>query len=96
MGFSLPVAANNFTNADFLKLDDNEKKYWIVASIETLWQIEAHKNKAVSQCIVDWYYKDIAYRNGLIVGYAKKYPKYTPTAVLTIVLKKACGLSIKS
>lgn len=49
--FSNCVLAESFKNSDFLKLDNEQKKVWILASIETIWQIEAHKNKEAAQCI---------------------------------------------
>lgn len=87
--------AESFKNSDFLELKENEKKYWILASIETIWQVQTHKNKVIAQCIADWYYKDVANKNGLLIGYAEKYPDHTPTTVLVTLLEKACGFSVK-
>lgn len=83
--------SEEFKNKDFLKLENNEKKSWLLASIETLWQVEALKNKKMAQCIADWYYKDVANKNGLIVSSMKKYPEHTPVAILVALTERSCG-----
>jgi hypothetical protein len=80
-----------FKNKDFLKLENNEKKYWLLASIETLWQVEALKNKKTAQCIADWYYKDVANKNALLLASMRKYPNYAPIAILVALTEKSCG-----
>ena len=90
-GFNTPAWAEGFKNKDFLKLEDNEKKIWLLASIETLWQIEALENKKTAQCISDWYYKDVANKNAQILGSMKKYPDYAPIAILVALTEQSCG-----
>ena len=94
-GLNAPALAGSFKNSDFLELDDKTKKYWLVASIEALWQVKALRDKKAGQCVADWYYKDVANKNAVLVAYMKKYPDNTPASILIALTEKACGLSVK-
>ncbi len=87
--------SGSFKNKDFLQLKKNEKKFFLFGVIETLWQIEALRDKKAGQCVADWYYKDMANKDALILAYMKKYPDLEPNAILITLTEKACNLPAK-
>jgi hypothetical protein len=90
-GLNTPVWAEGFKNKNFLKLENNEKKFWLTGSIEALTHVAAAKNKKTGWCVHDWYYTDTAVKNGIILGSIEKYPDSTPSAVLLALTERECG-----
>lgn len=91
MGFSLPVAAS-FNNNDFLKLENEQKKFWLTGAIGVLVHVAAAKSKKQGQCVYDWYYTDNPKKVGLIIASMEKYPNSTPSAILLALSERSCGV----
>lgn len=83
--------AEGFNNRDFLAMSDVQKKFWLSGAIDTLGHVAAIKSKSHGKCVYDWYFKDTANKNGLILASMEKYPDHSPTTVLMALAKRACG-----
>ena len=83
--------AKGFNNRDFLAMPDVQKKFWLSGAIDILGHVAAIKSKSQGKCVYDWYFKDTANKNGLILASMKKYPDHSPTTVLMALAKRACG-----
>ena len=87
------VQAEDFTNKDFLTLQEAHQKFWIQGSIDSLAHVAAAKSKQTGRCVIEWYYGDeYAARNGLILASMRKYPDAQPTAVMLALTERACGV----
>ena len=85
--------AEEFTNKDFLTLQEAHQKFWIQGSIDSLAHVAAAKSKQTGRCVIEWYYGDKhAARNGLILASMRKYPDAQPTAVMLALTERACGV----
>lgn len=84
-------AKDAFTNKDFLAMPDVQKKFWLSGAITTLGHVALVKGKKTSQCVYDWYFTDAAKKNGRIFAAMQKYPDYTPSSLIIVMLEKACG-----
>lgn len=84
-------ASDAFTNKDFLAMPDVQKKFWLSGAITTLGHVALVKDKKTSQCVYDWYFADAAKKNGRILAAMQKYPDYTPSSLIIVMLEKACG-----
>ena len=80
-----------FTNKDFLKLNNEQKKFWLTGAIEALTHVAAAKSHKQGKCVYDWYYTDTSKQNGIILGSIEKYPDATPSAVLLALTERKCG-----
>jgi len=76
-------------------LDSVQKKAWLGAIVETLWQVAGQTDNKAGQCISDWYYTDTAKKNGVILNSIEKYPDYTPSVILIALTEEACGRYIR-
>ena len=83
--------AKNFDSKDFLAMPDVQKKFWLSGAISTLSHVAAYKSKSHGKCVYDWYFKDTANQNGLILASMAKYSTHTPTTILIALTKRVCG-----
>ncbi|MBV1873870.1 MAG: hypothetical protein KUG80_03765 [Gammaproteobacteria bacterium] len=87
------VHAEDFTNKDFLKLQETHQKFWIQGAVDALAQVASAKDNKTGRCIMEWYYgPKHAARNGLILASIEKYPDAHPSAVMLALTERACGV----
>lgn len=85
--------AEDFTNKDFLTLQEAHKKFWIEGAVDALAHVAAAKSKKTGRCVIEWYYGDNhAERNSLILASMKKYPDVQPSAVMLALIERSCGV----
>lgn len=87
------VYAKDFTNKDFLTLQEAHQKFWIEGAVDVLAQVASAKANATGRCVIEWYYGDKhAARNSLILASMKKYPDAHPSAVMLALTERECGV----
>lgn len=92
LGMNTPVFAEKFTNADFLQLPDEAKKFWIQGAMYAMSATVTRNNAEQGKCIIDWYFSDKrSERNGLIIASMEKYPKHSPSVIFLVLTENACG-----
>lgn len=85
--------AEDFTNKDFLTLQEAHQKFWIQGAVDVLGHVAAAKSKQTGRCVLEWYYGDqYAERNSLILASIRKYPDAHPSAVMLALTERACGV----
>jgi hypothetical protein len=91
IGLNTPVWAEGFNNKDFLKLENEQKKFWLLGAIESLTYVAAAKSTKQGQCVHDWYHTDNPKKVGLIIASMEKYPDVTPGAIILALSERVCG-----
>lgn len=89
------LMAEGFNNSDFLLLKDEEKKLWLLSSIDTLGFVAGYKDTEQGRCVWEWYYKDVSNKNGLILAYMGENPDKSPSAILIALTESACGVYVR-
>ncbi len=85
--------AEDFTNKDFLTLQEAHQKFWIQGAVDALSQVAAAKANETGRCVMEWYYgPKHAARNGLILASMEKYPDAHPRAIVLALIERACGV----
>lgn len=85
--------AEDFTNKDFLTLQEAHQKFWIQGAVDALAQVASAKANKTGRCVIEWYYgPKHAMRNGLILASIEKYPDAHPSAVMLALTERACGV----
>ena len=90
-GLPLPAPAKQFKSSDFLRHSEEQRTWWYIGAFESIGHVASLKNKDQGNCIWTWYFSDGDAKNILIERAMKKYPDYTPTAIVIALLQQACG-----
>lgn len=90
--------ADGYTNKDYLAFTTEQKKYWLISTVDTLGFVASYKDKEQGRCVFEWYYKDDnkAQKHGTIEAYMQKYPTKSPSAILIALTEKACGAYVRT
>lgn len=57
--------------------------------------VAGYKDKEQGRCVWEWYYQDMADKNGLIEAYMEKYPENVPSSILIALAEEACGAFVR-